>query len=368
MNGVTVPAARPGNGEVKSWRLLVAGVALESIGVVWPLLLGDWNIPTRAFVIVIGLVAALAGVVTLPAASTFTAACAIGVLAHRALDPAWDSARLLVAVLSIVAGAGAILCLLPVRFRRLVASLVIVAHFGTVLIAVFTASPAPWLSSFLWTHVSRQYSEFMYLGNAYHFYSPEPGAATQFWAYLKYDDGSGQWFKMPRREMHALSQEYIRRLSMTESISQQVVPSVYEIQQRGSRRLEAGKKAGIPVHPVFSEALQMNLPSSYSLRMLESYARFLARNYPHPTDPAHQLTGIKLYRVVHRILGAPEIAANVDPWDPTLYNAFYLGEYDAQGRLTDADSPFLYWLIPILKAEDGTIEDYVTRHAEMKSL
>jgi hypothetical protein len=257
----------------------------------------------------------------------------------------------------------AVAALLQTRLRRILASIVILGHFTSIGVAVLSVHPSPWLADYLWSRVYHYYLEFMYVGNAYHFYSPEPGPATQFWAHIMYDDGTSQWFKTPRRDMHPLAIEYTRRLSLTESISQAGVVSPDEVRQRAVRRAQAGQALGIPGHPRFPESLQFRPPSTYSRRMLESYARFLAR-YPHPENPDSKVTGIKFYRAIHQILTPKQIDENIDPWDRALYHPYYLGEYDASGRLQDSDSPFLYWLIPILKEPDGAVTDYVERHIQ----
>jgi hypothetical protein len=351
--------------EIRAWRCLLLAIAAPTIAGVWLLLSDDWQTPWRCIILFAGLIAASTAIVIRPTPSVFAGAGLSGFLAYRALDPEWDSARLLVAVLTALALAGAVVLLLPRPVRRILASIVILGHFTGIGVAVLSVHPSPWLADYLWSQGYHYYLEFMYAGNAYHFYSPEPGPATQLWAYVKYEDGTGQWFKTPRREMHPLAIEYTRRLSLTESISQVAVVSPTEARQRAYRRVQAGQIAGIPEHPLFPEALQFRPPSVYSRRMLESYARFLARTTPHPGGSDCKVTGVKFYRAVHRILTPQEIAADNDPWDRSIHDPYYLGEFDASGRLQDADSPFLYWLIPIVKEQDGRIVDYVERHVHL---
>ena len=48
-----------------------------------------------------------------------------------------------------------------------------------------------------------------------------------------------------------------------------------------------------------------------------------------------------------------DFQAGRDPLDPTLYRAWYLGEYDPQGNLAESSrKDMLYWMIPILRVHD----------------
>ncbi len=232
---------------------------------------------------------------------------------------------------------------------RALISLLILFHFGGILAAVFSVPPQPWLASVAWTYVYRPYLEFFYLTNAYHFYAPEPGPATNVWFFVKFDDGQIGELRIPRRADHVLALEYQRRLSLSESVNQlppalPVVPADVRY-----RRLEAGQSDGIPLHPDVPENAQFREPTPYSKRMLQSYARFAARTVKHPTDPTRPVVGVKIYRAVHSILPPWEIAKGRDPADPTLYYPFYQGEYDVDGNLKDPADPYLYWLIPVFK-------------------
>ena len=247
----------------------------------------------------------------------------------------------------------ALLFLLPRTIRRALVSLFIVLHFGGILTAVMTVPPTPWLANVLWTRFYRPYLEFMYLNNAYHFYAPEPGPATLAWFYIKYDDGSARWLEIPRRDAHAFALQYQRRLSQMESINQLLPPSSPD-PEIGRRRVTAGRLDGIPLHPGFAESFQYREPTPYSKRMLQIYARHVARAMLPPSDPARKVTGVKIYRVVHRILDPLEMAQGANPADEPLYFPYYQGEFDARGQLKDPKDPYLYWLIPILKDEKAT--------------
>ena len=57
--------------------------------------------------------------------------------------------------------------------------------------------------------------------------SPEPGPACQLWFYVKFEDGEGEWLKIPKREDYGTRQEYQRML--TQEGAQFTMPDyVYE--------------------------------------------------------------------------------------------------------------------------------------------
>jgi hypothetical protein len=303
-----------------------------------------------------------------------------GTLSYLALPQDLDTIRLMILVLSGVAVVGAILAILPQLLRRIAISFLILFHFVGIATAITSVPPQPWLSSVLWTYVYRPYLEFIYFQNAYHFYSPEPGPACMMWFYVKYEDGTSQWVKIPRREDFPLALEYQRRLSMTESINQ-LLPTVRVPQDVEDRRLLAGSEQGIPVHPGWADIVQYRVPTAYSKRMLETYTRFICGHTPHPTNEDIKVKSVKVYRVLHNIVEPTQVKRRIDAQDPTNYYPFYQGEYTPDGKLKDSNDPFLYWLIPILKraqpkagvtavsAQNQELEvvDYCTAHAELSS-
>src|SRR5262249_2256166 len=157
-----------------------------------------------------------------------------------------------------------------------------------------------------WFHVYRQYLEFMYLNNAYHFYSPEPGPPSLVWFYVRYEDDSGRWIKIPQREDFPTKVAYQRRLSLTESINQLLPPGSAPpgttVQDLAQARAMRGQLDEIPTYPGMEPVFQRREPGFYSKRMLETYARHVAKFYPHPDDPGKKVTRVKTYRVVHNIL------------------------------------------------------------------
>src|SRR5262249_16731598 len=133
-----------------------------------------------------------------------------------------------------IAAGAAMILLLPVALRRLAVSLLILLHFSGILAATTNVPPPganpPWLTMQLWTRFFRPYLNFVYLNNAYHFYSPEPGPATLIFARIEYEDGSSFWEKIPNRKEHVkdpLLIEYYRRLSLVEAVNQTItLPNV----------------------------------------------------------------------------------------------------------------------------------------------
>jgi hypothetical protein len=353
---------------VNSW---IAGVTLDPV-----------LVPVRVLLIFVGLVLAGAGVSlrlrtatgefeerAVSAALTSVAAFTV-ILGYLALDPAWDSIALLFGVLTVVAFAGVGLILLPRMIRRIVFLVLVLFHFGGILTAVTSAPPpgsdAPWITRQMWTCVYRPYLQFMYLNNAYHFYSPEPGPACQLWFYVKFTDGTGEWLKIPDRKDYSTHQEYQRILSVTESTNQcypQPPPDPYFTNVLLSRRYQAGSahKPAIQMAPNLPAAVQYRRPYPSSALMVQSYARYVAKTFKSSADPEKEVATVKVYRVIHHIIPAPEFANYTDPNDPTYFWPYFQGEFNAEGEMltqqrefnaegvvTKEDDPFLYWLIPIM--------------------
>lgn len=280
-------------------------------------------------------------------------------LCSYAVEPGWDAIRLPFRVLAVVAAMGAVLVALPTRFQRAALSVAIVFHFGGILTAITTVPPptgggAPWLPSQLWARVYRPYLQFMYLSNAYHFYSPDPGPATVIWARIEYSDDSYRWVIVPNREEHMkdpFALTYYRRLCMAESTNQ-LVPVNAITPVMAQQRAEAGRRLGIPepldIERIIPTAPQHRAPTDYSAMMISSYARFLFRAYPHE-NPAVAVRAVKVYRVVHLMVSPEQLAHGTEPTDHSLYLPYFQGEFNRDGKLTNPNDPFLYWLLPILR-------------------
>jgi hypothetical protein len=391
--GLTVerPWATPRN-------LIAAALVVNVAAALWAMALPAALVPGRIGLLFAGLVLALAGVNHrlrefredleergTTAGSLALAAFAV-LLAYLACDEAWDSFRLALGVFVGACLTGAVLVLLSQMVRRLVIVLLVFFHFGGILTAVFSVQPpgAPpcWLSGALWTYVYRPYLQFMYLNNAYHFYSPEPGPQTLLWFYVTYDDPKvpPRWIRMPQKDEYSSRLSYIRHISMTES----TVPgrNGYPLgffMPRGPviRRFE--ERGRIPYHPQLQadpgplaapDLRQYREPSDLAKMYIASYARHVARD-PKSRDPDRPdvpVKAVKVYRVEHVILTPAQMAERVDPWIGTQMLPIYVGEFNADGELQDPGDPLLYWLVPILEqpGPDGrpVIKDYVVVHAQ----
>jgi hypothetical protein len=310
-------------------------------------------------------------------------------ISERLHQTTWDSAALLFRIATILSAIGAVVVLLPSIGRRIVISLVILFHFGGILTAVTSVSPSPWLSTQIWTIVYRPYLYFLWLNNAYHFYSPEPGPANLMWFCIEYEpDQDGKkyfrWVMVPDLDENGnpsnpdgsriwAGTEYTRRLSLGEYTGSGniVRADIYELLVK---REMAGRRDGIPLLSPYdlSYDKQYREPTDLAKRWVQSYIRHVARTYHHQNKPEKAVIGVKFYRVVHQYVDPARFVAGLDPNDPRLYWPFFYGEFDKDGnmkkeceeRYVDMDTsqyridrhdPFLYWLVPI---------DYVARHAQ----
>jgi hypothetical protein len=288
-------------------------------------------------------------------------------------DEDWDSIRLLLAVLACVALTGSVLVLLPRTPRRIVASLWIFFHFGGITTAVTAVAPrdqpAPWLSLQLWARVYRPYLQFMYLTNAYHFYSPDPGPPSLLWFRVQYEDNSYRWIKLPVRKESPFGLHFQRRLALAEMVNQPTTTlplSEFEKAQWErhtgqtydhdtwdvllQRRQVGATQFEPPLYPPADVManLQYSEPQDYAKRLVASYARHVARDSPHPHAPEVPVTNVRVYRVTHLIISPGQIAENSDPLDPVFYSPIYLGKFDPDGKLLDPQDPLLYWYVPMV--------------------
>jgi hypothetical protein len=239
------------------------------------------------------------------------------------------------------------------------------------------------------------YLSFLYMRNAYHFYSPEPGPASLLVCLLQYEldeaDANGrpktvhEWVMLPRRDEHMkdpLAQTYCRRLSITEMVSA-AMPGmatgtnfekldVYQRRQRAGIVAAGGAKEPIPLVTTLDESadLQYRVPQSHITRyLLPSYAAHLADEF---SGPGRKVASVKIYRFEHRITPTAEFARGRNPFHPTTYRPYYYGEFDATGKLLNPQDEMLYWLIPVAPKRGGAspadpdkrdYTDYLSKHA-----
>ncbi|HET6576552.1 MAG TPA: hypothetical protein VFG68_23340 [Fimbriiglobus sp.] len=318
-------------------------------------------------------------------------AVGVGLLAAViALPDHWDSARLLARVLTALAAAGAVLAAVPPRTRYALVSLAILFHFGGILTATTWPDPAPWVTQQLAGRVYLPYLSFAYLRNAYHFYSPEPGPASQLFVLIKYEEidpatkkQKAEWLVLPRRHEHMkdpLGLTYYRRLSITEAVAgtsaNLFTATAFEKLDAKQRRERLALLAGpdqIPFEPEEYEPLsqQYRIPRPDITRyLLPSYAEHICAEYA--ATRRAKVASVKVYRAEHRIIPAYAFVQGGDPFDPVGYRVYYLGEYTPDGRLVNPQDEMLYWLVPVYPKPGGPspsdpdhrpFDEYLSRHA-----
>lgn len=276
--------------------------------------------------------------------------------AYVALPADADSMQMAALVLWILTLVSVPVILLPSIARRVAISLWIIFHFG----GVFTATtavqlpnnaPLPWLPTVVWNHVYKNYLTFTYMNNAYHFYSPEPGPPTLVWFQVIFEDGSTHWHRIVRREDYPTRQQYQRFLSLTESTNQpnMVSPSKFNILLR--RRIKytwpappqkVGSKQPTPTFPM-PEAVpavnQYREPNELARKYLQSYAAYVCRTTKSTKNPDLKVKSVRIYRLTHELIRADQMASGVSPTDPTLFWAFFYGEYDYKPKNRDKNPP-----------------------------
>lgn len=345
-------------------------------------------------------------------------AAVAGWLGGLGLPLHWDSIRMVLFVAGTAAAVGGLLTFAPPRVRFSLISLWVLFHFGGILTATTwpdTQGRTAWLTNQSGIRVYNPYFRFMYLSNAYHFYSPDPGPASEFFILIEYEvddpDAPGgtrttaEWVDLPKRRVNyrdPLGMTYYRRLSITELASYSTpgtaLPPGWEKAAVMTRRTQneldkSGTRVSVPGATSFGEVdlNQYRLPHTPTRRAVyPSYARHIATEYsgPRPVRDkdnkpvvgadgkpvlrVHRVTGMKMFRVEHRIIEAPQFLkydnpedrramerdpsyhppapvarGGASPYDPAVYAPYYLGEYSPDGALKNPNDPLLYWLTPV---------------------
>jgi hypothetical protein len=397
----------------RPWPVLLTGLAITAAGLLL-FAAGDSLAPIRFVLFLAGLITAGAALSmrfrvagqffeermeTAGMLAVAAFACLLAFADAISADPSWDSMQLVLVVLIAVTLLGVVLVLLPMTIRMIVVGVLILVHFGGMITAATTIEPpgasAPWVSRQLWSNVYRRYLQFMYLNNAYHFYSPEPGPPALVWFHIKYDSGQVKWFKIPHRDDDPVPIHHTRLLSITESTAVASTQPPQD-QTRWSdikfNRETAGKVYDIKTAPdyIMPESLQYQETQIFSQKMIESYVRHVAWEFPSLGDPNNKVKSIKVYRLRHRIISAQEVAEGHSPLDKLMYIGFYQGEYDPAGKLLHADydangnvtqvnDPFRFWYMPIyfqpkdhskfyrpdMKPDELELVDSLTQHGRL---
>jgi hypothetical protein len=301
----------------------------------------------------------------------------------------WDSFRLLFGVMAAVAGTWAVFLAAPPKYRLPALSALILFHFTGIALATTTPPTgpytAPWVTEQAFVRVFNPYLQFLYLRNAYHFYSPQPGAASVLVFLLKTETGTDpatgekqyttQWVVLPKRPADVkdpLGLTYYRRLSLTEQLargSPGLRAATFERSEMYQRRMIVA--GAIPLHPTDDAELQYQLPQAEVARfVLPSYASHVILEHTPDKETAKKTT-VKVYRVQHNTMLVDEFInwrkrpeAVTNPYSPLTYRPFFLGEFDAHGTMVNPQEPMLYWLVPILPRSGGvppgsTKRDYI---------
>ncbi|HLW64243.1 MAG TPA: hypothetical protein VKS79_02915 [Gemmataceae bacterium] len=330
----------------------------------------------RAIFAVGGIIAVGLAVSLRPTALMLVLATATGLLAHYAdaFHADWDSARMLAGFLAVLAGTGAIIRggpeLVAYLFgnpslirpaRRIAITALLFFHFGSLCVAVTAPGAQPWIGAQFAQRVYRCYQQSMYLTNAYHFYSPEPGPAYMLWFCVYYDNddpaktdkAEARWVSLPKRPedmMDPLAITYYRRLSITATaFAPSQVQSLPDDVTR-ARYLRTQGKDGIPLHPQFSMQTQYLMPQdNVRVYMLPAFVKHLA----HSKEAQHgnsnvKIKWIKVYMVEHSIVTPADLEIGMDFYDAPTYKPYFMGEFDTEGNLRDPNDPMLYWMLPIL--------------------
>ena len=299
---------------------------------------------------------------------------------YAAVPNSWDS-------IQVFCGIGAALAVVAIAAtmasRKLVFSLLFVAiayHWAGILSAVTSTYPTPWLTDQYWKRVSHWYLQFAYLNNAYQFYSPDPGPASEIWFCIEYktagssveEAGSeanattakapkdADWVMTPRRRLDYLDPlglTYYRRLSLSEQLAQFAGPNNYfpdEEYRVKQRRVSPNVADKFPKDPSVIDQTHFHQPNDIIVRqILPSYARHAIAEY---ADPDKVVKSVRIYRVTHAVPELDQFRARKDaqtgaairgisPFDPILYLPYFQGEFDPTGKLVDSTEPLLYWLL-----------------------
>lgn len=312
-----------------------------------------------------------------------------GLLGSVGLPASWDSFPRFFEVLAGIGAVGTVLCLVTPGWRLALVTVGILFHFSGIFAATTSPPPQPWIVEQAWTRVYHPYLNFVYLRNAYHFYSPNPGPSSILAFFLKTEIGPDEtgkmqyetrWVVMPSRPADIrdpLGLGYFRRLSLTEQVARggNNLAGRSEKMELEQRRLVETTK--IPIHPLYTAEAQYRLPDSHVIRyVLPSYASHIILEET-PDAATAAKTTVKIYRLEHMTLPADHFRRKLpdgteqNPYHPGTFRPYFMGEFDAHGNLLDPQDPLLYWMVPIypIPPQPGTdpkkksYYDYMSVHA-----
>jgi hypothetical protein len=323
----------------------------------------------RLFLVLGGAITAGAAVSMRPDRwQTWALGAGAGLLAVFGTPAHWDSFRLLFGALTAVALSWAVLLAAPERYRLPALTALLLFHFSGIFFATTSPPATPWLTEQAFVRIYNPYLQFVYLRNAYHFYSPEPGAASVLVFLLKTETGRDdkgrityktQWVVTPKRPADVkdpLGLTYYRRLSITEQVAR-ATPGLIQPTNYFEKVELMNRRSQVP----------MPLPESYEERLLQyrmpqpevqrfvipSYAQHVILEHTADAEEAARTT-VKMYRLEHTTMNVEDFInarqvknANTNPYHPTTYRPYFLGEFNARGEMINPQEPMLYWLVPI---------------------
>jgi hypothetical protein len=319
---------------------------------------------------------------------TWAIGAGAALLAVPGLPAHWDSFRFFFAVVSGLAAFGAAMRAVSATWRLRTVSAVLLFHFGGIFMATTAPVPTSWLNEQIFSRVYNPYLQFIYLRNAYHFYSPDPGPASLICCLMRTETGEKtlsdgtkvptyeyKWIVLPKRPADVkdpLGLAYYRRLALSEQIARGTpgnqLPESFEKGEMMTRRRESP----IPLHPIELIPFQYKLPHPDLLRyVIPSYAQHvIVDNTPDAATAAK--TTLKVYRLEHRTLAANDFRVGNNPYHPATYRAYFLGEFNVRGDLIDPQERLLYWVVPVVARQTAgappdpkqkTYVDYLSAHA-----
>lgn len=314
------------------------------------------------------------------------------ILGYIGIPMHWDSFRILAAGMFVVAVTWTVFRAASPQYRLPALSAVVLFHFTGIFLATTTPLTTPWVTEQAFIRVYNPYLQFLYLRNAYHFYSPQPGPASVLAFLLKTEIGTDpktgekqyetRWVVLPRRPADLkdpLGLTYYRYLAVTEQVAR-ATPALRSntFESREMRKRRELVSIAIPPHPSDELDFQYQLLQPEVARyVVPSYAsHVILENTPNKEVAAK--TTVKMYRLQHNTMGVEEFInwrkrkeIISDPYHPTTYRPFFLGEFDARGNLVNPQDPMLYWLVPItprpgglpVDAKKRNFLDYMSFHA-----
>jgi hypothetical protein len=340
----------------------------------------------RLLLVTVGSITAGAAVSMRPElAKTWAIGAATAAVGIAGLPAHWDSFRLLFGVLTAIAVTWAVVLNVSPPRRLVVGSALLVFHFCGIMLATTTPPSTPWLTEQLFVRVFNPSLQFFYLRNAYHFYSPEPGPASLVVCLLKTETGTDpetrapqyktEWVVMPRRPADVkdpLGLTYYRRLSLTEQVARTspgLLIQTDRFEKTDVLMRRQGKLGTIPYHVTEDVNLQYRLPHPDVVRyVIPSYAQHIIWEHMPDAETAKKMR-VKMYRLEHRTLPVEQFVKGADPYSPVQYFPYFLGEYDAFGKLVDPQEELLYWQLPVnprfrgIGASPREYDDYLSVHA-----